>query len=239
MQTGSIKRAVALGIAAIGYCQVAQSVTSAEELGRIRSAAERFALQHAEGLAPLDADVKVTAGRLDSRLRLEACSHEPEAFMAPGQHGIPSSVGVRCTGESSWTLYVPVRVEVLTDVLVLTVPAERGEHLTANHVRVEKRDVAGITQSYLTDLDAIAGMVMRRRALAGTVLNGAVLERETIVERGERVRLEAGGGALSVSVEGEAMADAARGDRVRVKNIASGVVVEGTASEPGLVVLDR
>ncbi len=229
---------VALTIGLVWLTSARANITI-ENPDRIRKTAEDFARAQSARVAPETADLRVTAGRLDSRLRLPACSEEPEAFTAPGQTGIPSSVGVRCPGDSAWTLYVPVRAEVLVDVLVLTMPAERGETLTPAHVRLEQRDVSRLTQTYLTSIDALDGMVMRRRALAGTILSGTVLDHATAVERGERVRLQSGGGALSVNAEGEALADAALGERVRVRNVRSGVVVEGRLAEPGLVVLGR
>jgi flagella basal body P-ring formation protein FlgA len=40
-------------------------------------------------------------------------------------------------------------------------------------------------------------------------------------------------------MEGEALADAARGERVRVRNMASGTVVEGVVAAAGVVHMRR
>ncbi len=217
----------------------ADATDTIEDHERIRGTAEAYAIDVAEGLAPASASIRATATRLDPRLRLPACSSALAAFGMAGQNGIPSSVGVRCEGERPWSIYVPVRVEVIADVVVLAAVAERGARLGPAQLRLEPRDVSGLLRGYLTDIGATEGMVMTRALQPGTVLEPSLLAPERIVLRGERVQLRAGGGAFVVSVEGEALADAARGERVRVRNIASGTVVEGIAAEAGIVQLRR
>lgn len=210
-----------------------------EDHARIRSTAETYAVTVAAGLAPAGASVRATAARLDSRLRLPVCSEALSAFGMAGQTGIPSSVGVRCEGERPWSIYVPVRVEVIADVVVLAAVAERGARLGAEQLRLEPRDVSGLIRGYLTDIAATEGMVLTRVTQPGTVLDPTLLAPERIVLRGERVQLRAGSGPLQVSVEAEALADAARGERVRVRNLSSGTVLEGVVAEAGVVQMRR
>jgi flagella basal body P-ring formation protein FlgA len=201
----------------------------------IRDTAEAYAVGVATSLAPAGATIRATATRLDPRLRLPSCSAAISAFGMAGQAGIPSSVGVRCDGERPWSIYVPVRVEVIADVVVLATVAERGAAVRAEQLRLEPRDVGALIRGYLTDVAATEGMVLTRPLQAGAVLDPTLLAPERIVFRGERVQLRAGSGPIAVSVEGEALADAARGERVRVRNMASGTVVEGIVAAAGVV----
>jgi flagella basal body P-ring formation protein FlgA len=205
----------------------------------IRGAAETYAADIATNLAPAGASIRATATRLDPRLRLPACSAALTAFGMSGQTGIPSSVGVRCDGERPWSIYVPVRVEVIADVVVLAAVAERGAALRAEQLRLEPRDVGGLIRGYLTDVAATEGMVLTRPLQPGAVLDPTMLAPERIVVRGERVQVRAGSPPLGVSMQGEALADAARGERVRVRNMASGTVVEGIVAEAGVVQIRR
>lgn len=215
------------------------ATTPLESLERIASVAVTHAQDLATALAPADATVNVKAGRLDSRLRLPACAVEPESFSNPGQTGMPSSVGVRCPSGAAWSLYVPVQVQVIADVVVLTTPISRGDQLTRDQVRLEPRDIGRMSSSYLTDTAEVEGMVATRQAQLGTVVNSSILERERIIRRGEHVQVSVMSSTLAVAMEGEALADAARGDRVKVRNLASGRVIEGTVSGAGLVVIGR
>jgi flagella basal body P-ring formation protein FlgA len=210
-----------------------------EDHEEIRGAAEAYATSIATSLAPAGARVRATATRLDPRLRLPACSAAISAFGISGQTGIPSSVGVRCEGERPWSIYVPVRVEVIAEVVVLAAVVERGAALRAEQLTLEARDVAGLIRGYLTDIAATEGMVLTRALQPGAVLDATMLAPQRIVVRGERVQLRAGSGPLDVSMEGEALADAARGERVRVRNVASGTVVEGVVAAAGVVQIRR
>jgi len=227
-------------LAVAGATATSAGATEAiEDHERIRGTAESYAADVATRLAPAGASIRATATRLDSRLRLPACSIGLAAFGMAGQNGIPSSVGVRCEGERPWSIYVPVQVEVIADVVVLAGAVERGARLGGALLRLEPRDVSGLLRGYLSDMAATEGMVTTRALQPGTVLDPTLLVPERIVLRGERVQLRAGSGPLVVSVEGEAMADAARGERVRVRNVASGSIVEGIAAEAGIVQMRR
>lgn len=210
-----------------------------EDLERIRGAAEAHALDLAASLAPAGAAVEVTASRLDSRLRLPACAGALDTFRTTGQTGMPSSVGVRCTGVTPWSIHVPVKVEVIVNVVVLTAPGLRGSPVRPEQLSLEPRDVAGMIRGFYTEIAAAEGMVLRRPASPGTVLDPSLLEPELIVRRGQQVKLEAGSGPVAVSIQGEALGDAARGQRVRVRNSASRVIVEGVVTESGQVVASR
>ncbi|MBN1240171.1 MAG: flagellar basal body P-ring formation protein FlgA [Gammaproteobacteria bacterium] len=203
---------------------------------RIRSLAEARALDTARAFAPDGARVEVAAARLDPRLRLAECAVEPETFDAPGQRpGAHLSIGVRCPAAPAWSLYVPVTVDVTVDVVVLGSAVGRGETLRAADLRREPRNVSRLAGGYLTRLEDAEGMVLRHTVPAGSVLAARFIERPTLVERGQRVRLITRSGNISVRSDGEALANAAEGDRVRVRNLSSRTVVEGVVGADGAV----
>jgi flagellar basal body P-ring formation protein FlgA len=181
-------------------------------------------------------DVSVTPGRLDSRLRLRSCEEGLEAFMAPGSRTAGNStVGVRCLGPVTWTLYVPVEISVQGEVVVLTEALPRSTVLQPSHLRLERQDVGSLSSGYLTDPDSTRGMVLRRALQAGTLLTPQMVEPPRLVQRGQRVTLLAENASVVVRVEGEALGNGARGDRVRVRNLSSDRIVEGLVLSHGTV----
>lgn len=181
-------------------------------------------------------DVSVTPGRLDSRLRLRSCEEGLEAFMAPGSRTAGNStVGVRCQGPVTWTLYVPVEISVQGEVVVLSEALPRSTVLQASHLRLEKQDVGSLSSGYLTDPDSTRGMVLRRALQAGTLLTPQMVEPPRLVQRGQRVTLLAENASVVVRVEGEALGNGAHGDRVRVRNLSSDRIVEGLVLSHGTV----
>lgn len=210
--------------------------TAHEPHERILQAATRFIAAEARNAHGERFDVSVTPGRLDSRLRLRRCEHELEAFPGPGTRMAgQTTVGVRCPGPVTWTLYVPVHVGVHGDVLVLAHPLPRGTLLEESQLRVERHDVGRLPGGYLADIGAARHMVLRRALPAGTVLTPQMVEPPRLVQRGQRVILMAESAAISVRVAGEALADGGLGDRVRVRNLSSRQVVEGTVLSRGVV----
>ncbi|TVP83944.1 MAG: flagella basal body P-ring formation protein FlgA [Thioalkalivibrio sp.] len=181
-------------------------------------------------------EVSVSAGRLDDRLRLRACEEGLEAFNAPGTRTAGNTtVGVRCHGPVSWTLYVPVQIEVRGEVVVLGQPLPRGSVLQPSQLRLERQDVGGLSNGYLGDLEEARDMVLRRALQAGTVLTPQMVEPPRLIERGQRVLLVAETGTVAVRVQAEAMGNGALGERVRVRNLSSQEIVEGRVLSHGVV----
>lgn len=223
---------------AVGSAPAAATALTDHEM--LRELASTHALEQARRSAPDGARLRAEAARLDPRLRLPACATAPETFDPPGRRGGANmSVGVRCLNGAEWTLYIPVRVEMRAEVLVLGTSAGRGETLTSRHLRLEEHDVAQLNGGWMTSPDEALGMTLRRPLRPGQVLTREALEPERLVRRGQRVAVIAGHGGIAVRSEGEALADAAAGERVRVRNLRSRQIVEGLVDERGQVLAGR
>lgn len=207
-----------------------------EDHERIRSLAEAYARELAREIAPAHATIRAEAARLDPRLRLPACPVSPQTFRQVESFGGRTTVGVRCPATPGWSLYVPVRTQIIADVVVLSAPVGRGTALSADTLRLDARDIASLSTGYLTTLADAEGKLLRRPVTIGTVLTPALLERPRLVHRGDRVRIRAADETLAVTSEGEALADAAEGDRLKVRNVHSGLVIEGVVDAAGSLV---
>src|SRR5690606_30212151 len=111
----------------------------------------------------------------------------------------------------------------------------RGEPLRAEDLRHERRNVSRLNGAYLTRIKDAEGMVLKHPVPAGSVLAARLVERPKIVRRGQRVPVVVRSGTLAVRSDGEALADAAEGDRVRVRNVSSRMVIEGVVGADGAV----
>ena len=183
------------------------------------------------------AETEIAVGRLDPRLRLPACMTELETSLPTGARALGAvAVGVRCPSPA-WSVFVPGTIKVRKPVLVTAVSLPRGALLAASDLVLELRDLSSLPAGYLSDPAAVAGRTLRRPLQAGTVLLPGMAALPKLVTRGERVALQAGGGRIAVQVEGEALADGALGETVRVRNLATRRVVQGTVGGPQLVVV--
>jgi flagella basal body P-ring formation protein FlgA len=220
----------ALTILAAMWSVRAQANT--EDLERIRSAARDFAWsQHGRNPA-----LVVEAGALDTRLQLPACPAALATALAPGSRELgPVTVSVRCPGPKPWTVYVPVRVQQFIEVLVAARPLARGEEIRAQDVSLVRQEVSMVSGGYLTDPAELAGKRLKRPLAPGALLSPQALESPPVVRRGQSVTILARNNGFEVRMAGEALNDAAPGEPVRVRNLHTKKVVEGTVLRTGTV----
>ena len=181
--------------------------------GRIGSAARRTTVQ---------------AGTLDPRHRLARCSKPLQAFLRRGTEAASRTlVGVRCSGEKPWKVYVPVNVFVTDDVLVARRTLPRGHVLVADDLRVEPRDVSRLVSGYSSNIEDLVGQRLKSQVIAGKILTPGMLQVDIAVRRGQAVTLTALSGGIRIQMSGKALMDGAINQRIRVENTHSGRVVEG------------
>lgn len=193
----------------------------------LQRAAESFLLKR---ISTKGADeLIVTAGAVDSRLRLPVCGAALEAFLPTGaQPAARTTVGVRCAAPH-WTVYVPVTVETNMTVLVLKHAAPRLGVVGAADVETRQQRVSGFPTTYVTDVTTLQGRHLQKATPPGTPLTVDLFVNDLLVKRGQRVTLLSAAGGIEVRAPGEAISDATPDGRVRVVNLGSRKVVEGVA----------
>ncbi len=175
---------------------------------------------------------------LDPRLRLPECSRPVEAFFPQGRRESGAwSVGVRCMGERPWTIYAKVKVKAYIDVVVLRNAVRPGSVIGPADIAMVKKDLGELGGGYLSSPEQAIGLAARRGLPGGLVLNAEQLAIPKLIRRGEKVVIRAQSGGYEISMNGEALADGQKGERIRVRNEQSGRVVQGTVAGPGLVLV--
>ena len=204
-----------------------------QALEDIQSAAEEFVRSR---LPASPAKQFVTAAKLDPRLRVEACGQALQTFeQSATALGERVTVGVRCAAANTWTLYVPVAVEVEIPVLVLRRALARRARVAIVDVEPETRRVPGNAATFLLDTASLQGHRLKRSLPAGTALTVDMLVPDVIVRRGQQVTLIAASGPVEIRAQGHALTEGAVDDRVRVQNISSLKVVEGVVESDSVV----
>ena len=205
---------------------------SLQPVAAIRAAAEAGARQVIDSALK---DVKLSTVSLDPRLRLAACARKLDTF-ANAPRGSQSRLTVRVSCPSpAWTLNVPVEMRRSHPVLVLRRAVGRGETLTAADVTVNHRELAGLSSPFVARPEDLAGRLTRRPLPEGTALTADSLSTALLIKRGQQVTLVAQSSGFEVRAPGKAMADAAANQRVRVQNLNSLKIIEGTAETEGVV----
>lgn len=202
-----------------------------QSLPAIQQAVESFIKEKTAGLP---GEYTVTATRVDPRLKLGKCSQLQPYLPSGSRLWGNSSVGVRCAGPESWSLYVPVQIRVANHVLVAVRPITSGQQVQAEDVELQLRDVTKFAGSVLTSLDQVTGRYVVAPIPNGTILRAEQFRAANVIRQGQTVQITAKGNGFTVTSDGQAMGNAGLGQVVTVKT-RSGQLIKGIARSEGVV----
>lgn len=166
---------------------------------------------------------------------LPACAGQVSAEAPGALREGRAQLRLRCEGNPGWTRFVSLQVQRPGQVLVLRRALARGEALSAELLYVEARDLARLPGGLLSQPEQALGQLARRALAAGSLLSQDQLMPPLAIRRGDSVTLVGYAAGLEVRAVGEALADAAEGARLKVRNRDSRRVVEGLARSGGKV----
>lgn len=182
----------------------------------------------------LPGKVTYRIGQLDSRTQLSPCNaFEPFLPVGSKLWG-KATVGVRCLGPATWTVYVPVQVNVSGNYLISARTMPAGYVLSAADIVVRSGDLATLPANVITDQSQAIGKTVKNGFSAGQPLRSDQLIAPWVVQQGQSVKMQSSGPGFSVSSEGKALNNAAAGQLVQVRTN-SGQTVSGIARPGGIV----
>lgn len=191
--------------------------------------------QAASAIAPAGARVAATAGALDARLRLAACTRV-EPYLVSGLPGWGATrVGLRCTsGPVHWRAFLPVQVQVLAPAWTSKAALPAGALVANDQWELAETDWAAAPTPPLGARSTIAGRTLARPMNPGQALREGDLQARRWFANGQTVRIVAAGPGFSIQAEGLALGHGIEGQPVRVRTEA-GRIVTGQAIGEALV----
>jgi flagella basal body P-ring formation protein FlgA len=199
----------------------------------IREAAKQHVLNLGD---TYPAPPEVTAGHLDSRLRLAACELPLETFAPANRKNIGKiTVGVRCTGAKPWSLYVPVTVSVMMPVVVTATELHRGALIRKEDLQLENRDISLLHRGYLESMDQAVGKSVKQSVRRNQVLTPSKIVSPRAIKRNSRVTILASSDAIQVRMTGIALENGSVGERIRIRNQSSSREIDAKVIAPGVV----
>lgn len=171
---------------------------------------------------------------LDARTQLAPC----EAFEPFVPTGNPAwgntTVGVRCLGPSSWTVYVQVQISIQARFLVAARTLTAGQVIGTNDIVGKNGDLGKLPPTVITDREQAIGKTVKFGVASGQPLRSDQLIAPWAVQQGQNVRTVSRGVGFSVTSEGKALSNAVDGQVVQVRT-PSGQTVSGIARTGGIV----
>lgn len=204
-----------------------------QDLNVLKQTAEQFLRTQATGLP---GEVRVTIGSIDPRTKLPACV-APEAFLpASSKAWGKTSVGLRCSAPSRWTIYVQAKVQVHGEYIAAATPLSQGQTISQSDLAKVKGDLTTLPAGVITDVSQAIGRTAATTIALGSPLRQDALRNQQAIQQGQAVRVIVNGAGFSVSSEARALNNANEGQLTQVRTPA-GQVVSGIAKLGGIVEL--
>lgn len=195
------------------------------------SSLEHFVRTHTQGLP---GKVSYRIEPLDPRAQLAPCSAYEPFLPAGARLWGRSTVGVRCLGPGTWTIYVPVRVSVSGAYYVTARPLAAGHALGESDIATRTGDLTALPGTVVTNPEQALGKTVKNGMGGGQALRTDLLIAPWAVQQGQGVKLISRGAGFTASSEGKALNNAADGQVARVRT-ASGQTISGIARTGGIV----
>ena len=194
-------------------------------------AVDDFLRTHTRGL-PGKVSFRVTP--LDPRTQLADCEAYDPFFPQGSAPWGRTTIGVRCLGPSTWTIYLQARVSVHANYLVAARPLSVGQTLGERDLLRRTGDLGTLPASILFDTNQAVGKTVKIGIAAGQPLRSDQLIEPWAIQLGQNVKRVTRGAGFSVSSEGKALNNATEGQLVQVRT-PSGQIVSGIARAGGIV----
>jgi len=133
------------------------------------------------------------------------------------------------------TITVQGRAYRVTDVPVLARDLKPGETIAERDIQITEMPAEKLGQNVITAATDLVGTAARRMLRAGEPLRLGDIEAPVLVKKGALVTMSVHAPGLSLTAEGRALEDGARGDAIRVVNTNSKRTIVATVEAEGVV----
>jgi flagella basal body P-ring formation protein FlgA len=133
---------------------------------------------------------------------------------------------------------VRMMVHRFADVVVTTDRVASNREFTGTNAVVRRLDVTALTEKPFVSLDELGGMRARRNLAAGTILTSGAVAPIPDMERGREVAIVYVDGLCRITAAGVTMQAGMAGEYIRVKNKASGKIIEARVIDETAVAVD-
>lgn len=203
----------------------------AKDVEPLRSALEHYLRTQTQGLP---GKISFSISKLDPATQLSPCTAF-EPFLPPGGRlWGKTTVGIRCLGPGSWTVYVPVQINLIGDYLIAAHPLVAGQVLSGTDFSLRNGDLGLLATGTVTDPAQAVGKTVKNSIAAGQPLRADQLVAPWAIQQGQNVKVISKGSGFSVSNEGKALNNAVDGQVAQIR-MNSGQVISGVARPGGTV----
>ena len=145
------------------------------------------------------------------------------------------SVEIWVDGRISRRLNVTTQIQATAAVVVAANDLAEKRRVRSPDFAIETVNLDRDLNSYIFDPSQLRGATLTRPISKGQPITTDALAADIVVKPGDVVRILGESGKLSISLTGEARASGHVGDRIQVKNLQSGMMLQAVIVDEGVV----
>ncbi|MFZ6753490.1 flagellar basal body P-ring formation chaperone FlgA [Undibacterium sp. Dicai25W] len=215
----------------ISHPMAAEMTESRQDHDRIRQIASEY-LQQLSTAQPGVADISV--GPVDSRLNLSECQALVPFLPTGSKAWGKTTVGVRCTAPSAWTIYLRANVQITAEYYVAAHSLTKGQVLAIDDLSKIKGEISNLPVGFINNPDQAIGRAIQISVSSGTLLRLDSLKNPAVIQQGQSVRVISRGNGFEVTTDAQAITNASEGQIAKAKT-ANGVTLSGVAKAGGII----
>ena len=146
-------------------------------------------------------------------------------------------VEIRVDGRLFRTFAVSAEIEARAEVLAAARDLAANAAIEEADVRREQVRLDRPLSGYIRDPNEIVGTMVTRELRTGTPITIDLVAKVAVIKAGDPVRIEGHSGRMKLVIIGEAKAAGRIGDRIAVRNIQSGAILQAVVAGKGVVTI--
>ena len=193
------------------------------------------------GLDRSAAEVRLTFDRaVEQSLTASEETHQYELEPLGNLNADRVEVNVRVWSEARMIrqFSVTVRPEVLSSETTLAHETQRGAVLDPADLQTTRRWMSPGEARFMVSPEEAVGRVLSRRMNAGTVLRSRDVERQTVIQRGDRVIVRCLSGGIVITLHAEARQPGGVGDTIELRKLGERETFTATVTGPAEATLE-
>lgn len=169
-----------------------------------------------------DETLAINVNQLDPELKLPICSTKIDASLPPNSnHQQITAVELACNGKQSWHTFLPVNVQILTNVLVTNKAIPAKDLISETDLDYAAYNKNQLMSGYYQDKTLVVGQEASQLIPAGAILTQKNLRSPVMVHKDQMVQLIAQHGPITVSINAISKMDGRLNDAIKVMNPSS------------------
>lgn len=134
-----------------------------------------------------------------------------------------------------WAIKVSSEIRYLLPIVKTQRIIDRGDTITRDALKLEEADITRLRRGFYHHVGDVEGLSAKRRLRANQLLSPELVDAPLMVRRGEAVTIVANKEGISASMKGEALANGAKNEVIRVKNVTSNKIIDAKIIDTGIV----